>query len=248
MKHILILGGTAEAAALAEALSAFADFHVTTSLAGRTRKPARLPGEMRSGGFGGPEGLASYLQDQSIDVLVDATHPFADQMTRHAVLAADQAKVPRLRLIRQPWERQADDRWVDAVDAEDAARVLPGLGQRIFLSTGQKDLAAFADQDDLWFLIRTIEPVAAGGPLPRQAHFIEARGPFDETSEIELLKKHRIDALITKASGGDATYAKIAAARRLGLPVVMINRAPSPPGPTVHDTRAALAWLRQVTG
>ncbi len=219
-----------------------------TSLAGRTLTPHAPPGEIRIGGFGGPEGLASYLEDQSIDVMIDATHPFAEQMSRHAVQAAKQVNIMRLRLVRPPWEKQPGDNWVDAIDAADAAKLLPNLGRRIFLTTGHKDLAAFASLDDLWFLIRTIEPVVAGGPLPRRVHLIKARGPFDEAAEIALLKEHRIDVLVTKASGGDATYAKISAARRLGLPVVMINRPPSPPGPTVHDTNAALAWLRQVTG
>lgn len=202
---------------------------------------------MRIGGFGGPEGLASYLRGQSIDALIDATHPFAEQMSRHAVVAAEEVGIPRLRLIRQPWKKHPGDHWVDAIDAEHATRILPSLGRRVFLTTGHQDLAAFAKLDDIWFLIRTIEPVAAGGPLPRQVHCMMARGPFDEAAETALLREHRIDALVTKASGGDATYAKIAAARRLGLPVVMINRPPPPPGPTVHDTDGAQAWLRQVT-
>lgn len=246
MSGVLILGGTAEAAALAQALSGWSDLDVITSLAGRTRKPEALPGEMRIGGFGGPEGLASYLRNRSINVLIDATHPFAEQMSRHAALAAERVNVPRLRLIRRPWERQPDDQWIDVADADDAAGVLPGLGRRIFLTTGHRDLEAFAGLDDLWFLIRTIEP--AGGPLPRQVLCIRERGPFDETSEIALLEEHRIDALVTKASGGDATYAKIAAARKLGLPVIMIQRPSPPPGPTAHDTDAAQAWLRQVIG
>ena len=125
---------------------------------------------------------------------------------------------------------------------------MPSLGCRVFLTTGHKDLQAFAGLDDLWFLIRTIEPVAAGGPLPQQVYFIRAKGPFDEAAEVALLKKYRIDTLVTKASGGNATYAKISAARRLGLPVIMITRPPMPPGPSVHDNEAALAWLRQVTG
>lgn len=210
--------------------------------------PERLPGEMRIGGFGGADGLASYLRDQSIDALIDATHPFAEQMSRHAVVAAEEVGVNHLRLIRPSWKKRADDRWVDAIDTVHAAKILPGLGRRVFLTTGHKDLAVFAGLDDIWFLIRTIEPVAVAGPLPAQVQCLQARGPFDEAAEIALLKQHRIDALVTKASGGEATYAKIAAARRLDLPVVMINRPPPPPGPTVQDTTAAQSWLRQVTG
>ena len=123
--------------------------------------------------------------------------------------------------------------------------MLPGLASRVFLTSGHRDLEAFASLDDIWFLIRTIEPVS--GPRPRHMLNITKRGPFDEAAELALLREHRIDALVTKASGGSATYAKVAAARRLGLPAVMIKRPPPPPGPLVHDTDAALAWLRQVT-
>ncbi|MEM8951296.1 MAG: cobalt-precorrin-6A reductase [Pseudomonadota bacterium] len=246
MNRVLILGGTAEAAALAEALSDRSDLEVITSLAGRTRSPERLPGEMRIGGFGGVDGLVSYLKEYSIDALIDATHPFAAQMNNQAVLAADQAGVPRLRLVRSPWKKQPGDRWIEAVDAAEAARLLPGLGSRIFLTTGQKDLGAFADLDGLWFLIRTIEPI--GDRLPRDRFHLSARGPFKEEEEAGLMQEHRIDVLVTKASGGGATYAKISAARKLTLPVVMIQCPPPPPGPIAHRTDAALTWLSHVTG
>lgn len=246
MTRVLILGGTAEAAALARALEDHPDMHPITSLAGRTRQPGRLPGESRSGGFGGPKGLAAYLRDEAIDALIDATHPFAAQMNRHARVAADETGVPRLRLLRPPWEQRPGDTWIEAADNADAAARLPGLARRVFLTTGHKDLGAFADLDDIWFLIRTIDRVA--GPRPRRFVCLEARGPFDEAEELALLQEHRIDAIVTKASGGDATYAKITAARRLGLPVIMIRRPEPPPGPIVHDTAAALTWLRQVTG
>lgn len=246
MARVLILGGTAEAAALARALSDWPDYDVIVSLAGRTRTPERVAGTMRIGGFGGPDGLASYLRDQSIDALIDATHPFAEQMGRHAVLAVEQASIQRLRLVRHPWEKKPGDNWVDAIDIVDAAAMLQGLARRVFITSGHRDIEAFAELDDIWFLIRTIEPVAR--PLPGQVLCVQAKGPFDEADETALLQKHRIDAIVTKASGGEATYAKIAAARRLGLPVVMIQRPDPPPGPIVHDTVAAKTWLRQVIG
>lgn len=246
MIRILILGGTTEGTTLAQAVSDWPDLDVIVSLAGRTRTPERVAGTMRIGGFGGPEGLASYILDEKIDVVIDATHPFAAQMTFHAILAAEQTGVQRLRLVRQPWKMRPGDNWIDATDAASAAAILPGLARRVFLTCGHRDLDAFADLDDIWFLIRTIEPVA--GPRPAQCLCVQARGPFDEADEVALLQKHRIDAIVTKASGGEATYAKIAAARRLGLPVIMIQRPDPPPGPLVHDTDAALAWLRQVTG
>jgi len=243
--RLLILGGTTEAADLARALDAQQGFQTITSLAGRTRSPEMLPGDMHIGGFGGVSGLTRYLEAERIDVLIDATHPFAKVISQHALLATGQVGIPRLRLIRPPWPRHPDDRWIEAVDAPSAAEALRGLARRVFLTTGHRDLPAFVPLDDIWFLIRTIEPAA--GKLPKQIHRLLARGPFDETSERELLLEHKIDAVVTKASGGEATYAKIAAARSLSLPVIVIQRPPQPLGPTVHDTTAALAWLRQVT-
>ena len=167
-------------------------------------------------------------------------------MSRNAATAAAQADVPRLRLLRPAWTKRPGDHWTEATDGADAAAKLPSLASRVFLTTGHRDLEAFAALHDIWFLIRTIEPV--GGRLPRHLFRLTARGPFEEADEIALLEEHRIDAVVTKASGGAATYAKIAAARRLGLPVIMIRRPEPPPGPIVHDTDAAQAWLRQVTG
>ena len=244
-KTILILGGTAEAADLARRLQSWPGLRVVTSLAGRTRTPDPLPGEVRIGGFGGVDGLARYLGEQAIDVLIDATHPFAERISRHAVLAARSMALPRLRLARSPWAKRLGDQWIEVDEIASAAKALPGLASRVFLTSGHRDLAAFADLDDIWFLIRTIEPVT--GPRPRHVLNITGRGPFDEAGEVALLQEHHIEALVTKASGGSATYAKIAAARRLGLPVVMIGRPPPPPGPLVCDTGAAQTWLRQVT-
>lgn len=246
MATVLILGGTAEASRLAADLSEKKRHRVITSLAGRTRNPETIAGELRTGGFGGTGGMVRYLRDQSIDALIDATHPFAESISENALSATSQTATPLLRLTRPPWKKLPDDRWIEVADAESAAAVLPGLASRVFLTSGHRDLAAFVPLDDIWFLIRTIEPVT--GPRPKQTLCLQARGPFDEDQERVLLQEHRIDALVTKASGGTATYAKIAAARRLGLPVIMIQRPESHPGPTVHDTEAAEAWLRQVTG
>ncbi|MDH3658550.1 MAG: cobalt-precorrin-6A reductase [Alphaproteobacteria bacterium] len=245
MTTVLILGGTAEASALAWALQTWPGLRAITSLAGRTRSPEWLPGKTRTGGFGGVDGLTHYLEEQAIDLVIDATHPFAETISHHAALAAERAAIQRLRLTRPLWAKQPGDHWIDAIDAVKAAERLPGLARRVFLTSGHRELEAFAGLDDIWFLIRTIEPVA--GPQPRQALCINARGPFDEASERALFEEHRIDALVTKASGGSATYAKIAAARRLGLPVIMIQRPPPPAGPIVHNTDDALTWLRQVT-
>lgn len=241
MVRLLILGGTGEAVALARA--AAPAFAVTTSLAGVTRNPILPPGEIRRGGFGGSDGLAGYLHAHGIDAVIDATHPFAAVMSRNAVAACAQTDIPLLRLIRPAWTRQAGDDWRGVPDADSAATAI--AADRVFLTTGLRDLDAFATRRDVWFLVRSIEQPARV-PL---AHYelIQARGPFDETAEIELMRHHRIGTLVAKNSGGDATYAKIAAARALGLPVIMIARPALPEAETVNDVATALKWLRRTT-
>jgi precorrin-6A/cobalt-precorrin-6A reductase len=241
MMRILILSGTTEASALAEACAGRAGLEVISSLAGRTRAPRALPGEVRVGGFGGADGLARFLQARAVDRLIDASHPFAEQIGRHAERACRMTGVPRLRLLRPPWQRRADDLWVAVADLAEAARRLPEFGRRAFLTVGHRDLGAFAGLADVWFLVRTIE-VPARLPLQR-ALWLQGRGPFPLEAELALLRDHAIDVLVTKASGGEATYAKIAAARELGLPVIMTQRPPPPPGPVVSTVAEALDWL-----
>ena len=237
---LLILGGTAEAVELAGACTDRPRLQVISSLAGRTRAPGLPPGEVRIGGFGGAGGLARFLAERGIDRVIDATHPFAAQIGAHAERACREAGVPRLRLLRHPWTREPGDHWIEVADLAQAAQRLPDLGRRVFLTVGHQDLGPFVHLD-LWFLVRTIEPP---GVLPlRQAQWLAGRGPFAVEGELALLRTHAIDVLVTKASGGAATYAKLVAARQLGLPVVMVRRPPPPPGPVVDSVEAALAWL-----
>jgi precorrin-6A/cobalt-precorrin-6A reductase len=234
----LILGGTTEAVQLAQACAAIPELEIITSLAGRTRAPAAPPGAVRIGGFGGADGLERYLREHAIDRLVDATHPFAVRIGRNALLACRAAGVPRLRLLRPPWQRQPGDRWIEVDSLAEAARRLPQPA-RIFLSVGHSDLGAFAGLQQ-WFLVRTIEPADR---CLANARWLAERGPFRLEDELALLREHRVDVLVTKASGGEATYPKLAAARQLGLPVIMVRRPPPPEGPLVDNVAAALAWL-----
>ncbi len=242
MPRLLLLGGTREALDLAQVASGNPRLEIVSSLAGRTRAPAHIPGEVRVGGFGGAEGLARYLEAQPIDLLVDATHPFAETMAGNAAEACREAGVPRLKLLRPAWNRQAGDRWIEVDSAEQAAEALPDPARRVFLTIGQRDLQAFARHPEVWFLVRLIDPPDL--PLPLARHeLLLGRGPFAEADEIALLRAHRIEALVAKNSGGKLTHAKIAAARRLGLPVVMRRRPQAPPGETVETVDQALARI-----
>ncbi len=242
--HVLILGGTGEALALARLLAERRpDLSVTTSLAGVTGDPVLPPGGLRRGGFGGAGGLAAWLAEARVDLLVDATHPFAATMAGHAAAAALSARVPRLKLLRAMWPRQAGDRWIPVRDAAAAASALAGLGaRRVFLTLGTRELTAFAGLTDTAFTVRMIEPPAEPLPLADCALLL-ARGPYDAEAEMALMREHGFDALVTKASGGTATAGKINAARALSLPVVMIARPPLPPGETAGDAETAFAWI-----
>ncbi|MEW2131970.1 cobalt-precorrin-6A reductase [Streptomyces sp. NPDC005435] len=242
--HLLILGGTTEARELA---AAFAAHHpavrVTTSLAGRVTHPGPLPGDTHTGGFGGPAGLSGWLRAHRVDALIDATHPFARKITTNALQAARDADLPALVLRRPGWRPSPGDDWHPVPSLPAAAEALPALGHRVFLTTGRLGLSAFAAIEDLHFLVRSVEPPAP--PLPPHTELLLARGPFTLAEELDLLRAHRVDVLVTKDSGGTATAPKLTAARRLGLPVVVVERPPLPEGAvTVPDVRGALDWFR----
>ncbi len=240
--RLLLLGGTREAADLAAAAAADPKLEVISSLAGRTRRPGPIAGTVRVGGFGGADGLAGSLRQAEIDLLVDATHPFAATMSGHAAAAADETGVPRLTLTRPPWQAEPGDHWIPVADAAGAAAVLAERSRRAFLTVGRREIAAFAELTRVWFLVRLIDPPEPPLALVR-LRVIVGRPPFAEAQEVALLRQHRIDTLVAKNSGGEWTYGKIAAARRLGLPVVMVRRPAPPTGETVASVAAALAWI-----
>lgn len=239
--NILILGGTTEASAIARGLAGDARFRPMLSLAGRTRTPVPPPVPWRSGGFGGVDGLAAYLAAQEVDALVDATHPFAAQISRNAVLAAGLVGVPYLAVLRPAWVAGPGDAWALVQDMPAAALALGRQARRVLLTVGQKELAPFALAPWHRYLIRSVDapPVSL---VPPDARVMAARGPFAWADEVRLLAAERIEVLVTKNSGGTATAAKLAAARALGVRVVMVQRPPAPRG-TVPDAASALAWL-----
>jgi precorrin-6A/cobalt-precorrin-6A reductase len=242
--HLLILGGTGEAAALAAAATArYGEaLLVTSSLAGRTAAPAPLLGCVRIGGFGGASGLADYLAAAGVDMVIDATHPFAARISAQAQEACDATGTPRLMLRRPAWTRHPLDRWAEAASAAAAASLVPGLGRRVWLTIGMRELDAFAELRDLHFVIRTIDPPSAVLPLASY-EIITGRGPFTLAGERHILEVHAIDVLVARASGGAATEAKLVAARERQLPVVMLRRPPPPPGAAVTRVAEAMDWV-----
>ncbi|MFE2943690.1 cobalt-precorrin-6A reductase [Streptomyces sp. NPDC059255] len=246
--HVLILGGTTESRRLAELLHP--RLRVTTSLAGRVARPVLPPGEVRVGGFGGADGLAHRLREDRVDALVDATHPFAAAISRNAALAAATAAVPLLALRRPSWAPVPGDDWRTVGTLAGAAEALRGLGgaRRVFLTTGRMGLAAFAgpELDRHWFLVRSVD--APEPPYPARTETLLDRGPFTLDGERELLRRHRIDVVVTKDSGGAATAPKLTAAREAGIPVVVVRRPPVPSGVTVVETAEdAAAWVAHLS-
>ncbi|MFI7134366.1 cobalt-precorrin-6A reductase [Nonomuraea sp. NPDC050153] len=255
MRRVLILGGTAEARALAAELAG-RGVHVVSSLAGRVSNP-RLPvGEVREGGFGGPDGLAAWLAAERIDALVDATHPFAARMTASAAEASARTGVPLLVLRRPGWREGPGDAWRRVASLPEAAARLrgptratlpetvarPGGGPaRVFLTTGRRSLPVFTGLAGVWLLARSVDPPEP--PVPDNVHVLLDRGPYTVEGERALIREHRLDVLVTKDSGGPMTTAKLVAARELGLPVIMVDRPPLPAGVRLVETAAeAAAW------
>lgn len=237
MIRLLILGGTGEAASLAKHLADRPDLQIVSSLAGRVAAPVLPAGTVRIGGFGGVDGLAAYLARERIGAVVDATHPFAARMSANAAEACRRTGVPLLAFVRPAWDAEPGDRWLPVADMAAAAALCRG---RVFLTVGRQELAPFAGSD-AWFLIRSIDPPDA--PLPARHELILRRGPFSLADEIDLLRAYAVDLIVSKNSGGPATYAKIAAARALGLPVVMVERPARPAVDEAHSLPAVGAWL-----
>jgi precorrin-6A/cobalt-precorrin-6A reductase len=244
---LLILGGSGEAAGLARALSGDQRYDVTVSLAGRTAEPARLPGTLRMGGFGGAEGLARIIAAERFDIVIDATHPFAAQMKANAIEAARAAGVTLLVIRRPAWVQRDGDLWimVDSLDA--AAAALGEEPKRVFLTTGRMELAPFRRAPQHFYVVRSVD-APAPGDLPPRAELVTARGPFALDDEKALLATHAIDVVVTKNSGGTGAVAKLEAARALSLPVIMVRRPDLPEAPSVETVAEAVAWLDQRHG
>jgi precorrin-6A/cobalt-precorrin-6A reductase len=239
--RVLILGGTADANALAAAVAGDPCLDPILSYAGRTENPKRPPIAWRVGGFGGVNGLVDYLRNEKIDRVVDATHPFAAQMSAHAIAACAAVAVPLLALERAPWQRLPADRWIEVDDFAAAGQALGVAPRRAFLGIGRTQLAPFARHPQHFYLVRLVDPPRA--PLPLQAEVIIARGPFDLAGDGAMLRDRRIDIVVARDAGGDSASAKIEAARQLGLPVVMVRRPFIPAREKVESVAEVSRWL-----
>ena len=220
---------------LADRLAQRADVRVTLSLAGRTQAPLAHSVPTRVGGFGGVDGLVRYLTDERVACLVDATHPFAEQISHNAQAAAHRSGIRLIALHRPPWTRQRGDRWMEVPNVAAAVAALGATPKRVFVTIGRQGLAALLQSPQHHYWIRTVDPLVPALDLPHARYIVE-RGPFAEELERATLCANAIEILMAKNSGGAATYGKIAAARALALPVVLIQRAAGAGDPSAADS------------
>lgn len=241
---MLLLGGTTEAGAIARELATDRHFAITMSLAGRTANPAASPVNVRVGGFGGAKGLRAYLDAERIDAVIDATHPFAAQISANAILACRDARVPLLAVERPSWEAVAGDRWTHFSSVEAAIAAIGDRPRNVFSGLGRLSLAALAEAPQHRFVARVIDAGAGDNPEHTGVAIVTGRGPFAVNDEIALFRQHGIELVLSKNSGGEGAYAKIAAARRLGLEIFMVDRPALPRRLAVETPREAVQWLR----
>ena len=239
--NLLILGGTTESAALAKALAG-AGFKAVLSFAGRVAKPAEQPLPIRVGGFGGAQGLAAYIQENAVTHVVDATHPFAAQMSTNAVSACDQTGVPLIALTRPEWSAEQGDTWTRVPDIDAAVVALDRPAASVFLAVGRMHIAEFAAQPQHHYLLRFVDPPEGSLALP-DSHVITARGPFRHDDDLALMRAQNVQVVVSKNAGGTGAVAKITAARALGLEVIMIDRPVVPARREVSTMEAVLDWL-----
>ncbi len=239
--NLLVLGGTTEATALCQSLSA-AGIGGTVSFAGRVKRPVRQPLPQRVGGFGGAQGLARYLTDHAISHVVDATHPFAAQMSANAVAACTGTNVPLIALTRSAWRAEPGDDWTHVPDIAGAVAALNRPATRVMLAVGRIHLAEFARNPQHFYLLRLIDQPDAPLPFP-DCEIVQDRGPFSLAGDLALMRTHRIDLVVSKNSGGTGAHAKIAAARQLHVPIIMIDRPALPARREAHTVDEVLAWL-----
>lgn len=240
----LVLGGIADASLLAVEI-ARAGIDAVYSYGGRTRAPAGQPLPTRTGGFGGVSGLADYIRREGITHVIDATHPFAAEMSRNAVEACAETGTPLIALERAPWTRAPRDNWIEVADINAAVAALPEPPAKVFLAIGRQHIAPFATKPQHGYTLRFVDPPEA--PLPFAADVIVSRGPFTLEGELEMMHTRGIAWIVARNSGGDGARAKIDAARVLSLPVIMISRPQLPERLRVESVAEIMQWLGHST-
>jgi precorrin-6A/cobalt-precorrin-6A reductase len=240
-QNILVLGGTTEATALCRRM-AEAGLNGTISFAGRVERPVRQPLPQRVGGFGGIAGLVDYIQEHGVTAVVDATHPFAAQMSANAVAACGEAGIPLIALTRAPWQAETGDRWTRVPDIDGAVKALDRAPTRVMLAVGRMHLPEFAPNPDHFYLLRLVDPPKEAPPFPDH-HAVIDRGPFTFEDDLALMQAHGIELVVSKNAGGSGARAKIDAARHLGLEVIMIDRPALPARQEAHGVEAVMTWL-----
>ncbi len=243
--RILILGGTGDARLLAARLAHTPNLALIVSLAGRTENPAAQPVPVRSGGFGGVDGLKAYLETTGIAAVVDATHPYAAAMSAHAAQACRALGVPLLALRRPPWTPQPGDQWQEVDDVAAAVEALGATPRRAFLALGRNEVRAFEAAPQHAYVVRSVDPILPPLDVPH-AEYLVARGPFTQEGDRTLLSAHGTEVIVAKNSGGAATYGKMAAARDLGLLVILLRRPQLPEVPSVDGPEAAAIWIERM--
>ncbi|MGL4310028.1 MAG: cobalt-precorrin-6A reductase [Paracoccaceae bacterium] len=238
---VLLLGGTTEAGALAQAL-ADAGIAAIYSYAGRTDAPRSQPLRTRVGGFGGAGGLADFIRMNGVSHVIDATHPFAATISANAIAACGQTGTPLAAFERPAWQPEPGDGWTRVADIPAAASALPEEPARVFLAIGKQHVGAFATRPQHHYLLRFVDTPQGALPLP-DAHVIVARGPFAAADDLALMQAHRITHLVAKNAGGAGGAAKIAAARALRLPVILIDRPALPPRMVLDSVESVMGWL-----
>jgi precorrin-6A/cobalt-precorrin-6A reductase len=241
MMRALLLGGTGDANSLADALVR-ARIDAVYSYAGRTQIPLPHALPTRVGGFGGAAGLADFIRQEKITHVIDATHPFAAEMSLHAVDACATTNTPLIALERAAWTRVPNDHWTEVADIDTAVAALPDASARVFLAIGRQQIGPFAAKPQHAYTLRFVDAPGGALPLPN-AEVIVSRGPFTLEGDRELMASRRIDILVARNSGGSGARAKIDAARELGIPVTMIARPVLPERPRVESVEAVMAWL-----
>lgn len=242
LRNILLIGGTGEAATLNAALNSIDNIHLITSLAGRTKTPANLAGEILPDGFFDVGGMEAFLTDQHIDYVIDASHPFADQISEKANSLCQKLNIPYLRFERLSWQKAVKDQWIEATDMAVAAKLVVPYS-RLFLTIGRQELSHFEQLHGKKIIVRSIEDMDFN-PAGSEVVHIRDKGPFSLEEEISLMKAHDVQVVVSKNSGGEATYAKILAARALSLPVIMIKRPEYQPSETAQSLAEILEKIR----